>query len=121
MHWKRISVDDRERLLITHNGRFATILRPGDYWFRMPCKIEIERHDVRDLVFRSFWGPFLLDQRPELVDRHFVRVETSETQVGLVYVNGSLYQVLTPAKRLLFWRDAAAVSAEVVDVISAYV
>ncbi|HWF45941.1 MAG TPA: hypothetical protein VG168_02960 [Bryobacteraceae bacterium] len=60
-------------------------------------------------------------QRPELVERHFVKVETSATQVGLVYVNGSLYQVMTPAKRLLFWRDAAAVSAEVVDVIPALV
>jgi hypothetical protein len=50
-----------------------------------------------------------------------VKVETSETQVGLIYVNGGLYRVLTPAKRLLFWRDAAAVSAEVVDIIPAQV
>jgi len=118
MRWKRITVGDLERILVANDDRFAAILPPGDYWFRMPGKIEIERHDVRDLVFRSLWEAFLVDQRPDMVNRHFVRVETSETQIGMVYLNGSLYQVLTPAKRVLYWRDAGAVSAEIVDVIS---
>ena len=121
MHWMRITVGDQERILITRSGSFAAILSPGDYRLRTPEQIEIERHQLRDLIFRSFWSAFLVQQRPELVQRHFVKVETSETQVGLVYVNGGLYRVLTPAKRLLFWRDAAAVSAEVVDIIPAQV
>lgn len=102
---------------MARNGRFAAILQPGDYRFMTLDQIEIEKHDIRDLVFRSFWCPFLIEDRPELVERHFVKIETSDTQVGLVYVNGNLYEVLTPAKRLLFWREAANVSAEMVDVI----
>jgi hypothetical protein len=121
MPWKRLIVADRERILIARNGRFAAILLPGEYRFPGLGEIEIEKHDLRDLVFRSSWDAYLIHQRPELVERHFVKVETSETEVGLVYVNGSLYQALTPSKRLLFWRDAAAVSAEVVDVIPALI
>ena len=117
MRWKRVTVGDQERLLMARNGRFAAILRPGDYRFTALDKIDIEKHDIRDLVFRSLWFSFLIENRPDVIKRHFVKIETSDTQVGLVYVNGNLYEVLTPAKRLLLWREAATVSAEMVDVI----
>lgn len=117
MRWKRVTVSDQERVLMARNGRFTAILQPGDYRFMALDQIEIEKHDIRELVCRSFWCSFLIEDRPELVERHFVKIETSDTQVGLVYVNGNLYEVLTPAKRLLFWREAANVSAEMVDVI----
>ena len=117
MRWKRVTVGDQERLLMARNGRFAAILRPGDYQFTALDTIEIEKHDIRDLVFRSLWFSFLIENRPDVIKRHFVKIETSDTQVGLVYVNGNLYEVLTPAKRLLLWREAATVSAEMVDVI----
>lgn len=117
MLWKRVTVDSHERILVFRNGCFAAILSPGEYRVRLPEEIDIERHDIRKFVFRSLWCDFLIEQRPQLVERHFVKVETTETQVGLVYVNGSLYQVLTPAKQLLFWREAAHVTAEIVNVI----
>ncbi len=35
----------------------------------------------------------------------------------MIYVDGSLFKVMLPAKRLLFWRGAAQITAEVVNVI----
>jgi hypothetical protein len=119
MLWKRITVGGQERALITKNGRFGGILAPGEY--RLVAKpgvsLDVEKHNVRDLVFQSAWADYLAEQRPDVAARHFTRVETNDWQVAMVYVDGMLFEVMLPAKRLLFWRGAAAVTAELVTVI----
>ncbi len=79
--------------------------------------LEVEKHNVRDLVFKSAWTDYLAKRRRELVERHFTLVETNDVQVAMVYVDHQLFKVLTPAKRLLFWRGVVDVSAEVVELI----
>ncbi len=121
MLWKQIIVGDQERALITKNGRFGGILAPGEY--RLVTKpgvsLDVEKHNVRDLVFQSTWADYLAKERPGLAERHFTRVETNHLQVAMVYVDGMLFQVMLPAKRMLFWRGVSAVTAEVVNVIDA--
>jgi hypothetical protein len=68
-------------------------------------------------MFRSRWEGYLLRKRPDLVAAHFVVVETKESEIAMISVNGTLYQVLLPGKRALFWKDAASLSAELVTVI----
>jgi regulator of protease activity HflC (stomatin/prohibitin superfamily) len=119
MLWKRIIVGDDERALLTKNGRFGGILSPGTYGlFVAPgVSLDVEKHNLRDLVFRSDWADYLIRERPEIAERYFTRVETNDVQIAMVYVDSKLYKVLPPAKRVLFWRDSADVNAEVVDVI----
>jgi regulator of protease activity HflC (stomatin/prohibitin superfamily) len=119
MLWKRITVGDQERVLIAKNGRFSAILEPGDYRFLALNTLTTEKFKVCDLVFQSTWADFLLKKRPELVEKHFVKVETSDTEVAIVYVDSKLHQVLAPAKRLLFWRGTAEITSEVIDVMDA--
>jgi regulator of protease activity HflC (stomatin/prohibitin superfamily) len=121
MLWKRIIVGDQERALITKNGRFGGILAPGEYRLiaRPGVSLDVEKHNVRNPVFESAWADYLATERPEVAERHFTRVETNDSQVAMVYVDGMLFRVMLPAKRLLFWRGAAAVTAEVVNVIDA--
>jgi len=120
MLWKRIVVGDQERVLLSKNGQFRGILTPGKYRiFVAPgSSLAIERHNVRDVVFQSKWADYLAEERPDLVERYFIRVETNEIQVGMVYVDDKLFRVMTPAKRMLFWRGAAKVTAELVNVIA---
>ncbi len=120
MYWQQIIVRDQERVLVTKNGRFNRILTPGDYRIRVASftSIEMEKHNVGDLFFRSSWADYLIDERPETAQQHFTLVQTTETQVGMIYVNGALFKVLVPSKRLLFWRGQACVSAEIVDVLA---
>lgn len=120
MFWKRIIVGFRERIVVAKNGRFHAMLAPGKYRiFVLPgVSLEMERHDLRDLVFQSRWADYLISERPEVAERHFMRVETNDVQVGMVYVNGELFKVLAPAKRVLFWRGQAEVTAELVNVIA---
>ncbi len=121
MLWKKITVGDHERVLVTNDGRFHGILAAGDYRLSVPFgfSLEIEKHNVGDLVFRSGWADYLVEHQPELTERFFHRVETNDTQVALVYVDGELYTVLTPAKRMLFWREEVEITAELVEVIFA--
>jgi hypothetical protein len=120
MVWKRIVVGDQERLLITKNGRFGGILSPGEYRMFVPPGDELatEKYNLRSIIFDSIWSDYLVEQRPKLVERYFTRVETNDVQIALVYVDAKLYSVLTPAKRVLYWRDAANVTAEFIDVIA---
>lgn len=120
MLWKRIVVGDQERILITKNGRFGGILSPGEYRMFVPPgdELETEKYNLRHLVFDSTWADYLMKERPQLVERYFTRVETNDVQIALVYVDAKLYSVLTPAKRVLFWRAAGDVTAEVIDVIA---
>ena len=120
MFWERIVVHVDERLVLSRNRRFDRILVPGEYHVLVESltSLESEKHSIANPVFRSRWADYLVRCRPEIVERHFVRVETSATQVGMVYVNGALFQVLVPAKRLLFWRDAAVVTAEITEVVA---
>lgn len=119
MLWKRIVVKRRERALLSKGQQFCSILTPGVH--RVAVKstetVHIEKHHLDDLVFRSAWTDHLLAEWPDLAERHFTVVETNSTQVGMVYVNGALFTVLVPQKRLVFWRDAALVTAEIVNVI----
>jgi len=119
MFWKRIIVGDQERVLITKNGRWGGILSPGEYrLFVLPgVSLQTEKHNVRNAIFESAWSDYLVKERPEVVERHFVAVETSDVQVGLVYADGKLLTVLPPAKRVLFWRGVSEITAEIVDVI----
>jgi hypothetical protein len=120
MFWRLILVGNHERVLVAKNGRFGAILMPGRHriFIAPGVSLEIERHNVRNLVFHSAWTNYLLKEQAELVERHFICVETNEVQVGLVYVDGTLFKVIEPAKRLLLWRDQAEVTAEIVEVIA---
>lgn len=120
MLWKRIVVGDQERVLVAKNRRFDRILTPGTYRvFTAPgVSLCVEKFNVRDLVFQSTWTDYLVKERPDVTERHFTLVETSDVQVAMVYADGKLYKVLTPAKRVLFWRGPVEITAEVVDVVA---
>jgi hypothetical protein len=51
-----------------------------------------------------------------VVAAEFVRVELSETQVGLRTENGTLVEVLAPATRRLYWKGQVDVAVEVIDI-----
>ncbi len=118
---KRIIVGKEGRALVTKNGRFGGILTPGEYnLFALPgVALDVEKFNVRDLVFQSAWADYLVREKPEVVERHFTRIETNDLQVAMIYTDGKLFDVMLPAKRLLFWRGAAEITAEVVNVIGA--
>lgn len=120
MLWKRIALRDHERALVARNGRFQKILTCGEYRiFTVPgVPLDVEKHNVLRLAFKSKWSNDLVSERPDLIERHFTVVETNEVEIAMVYANGELFRIVTPANRMLFWRDVAEITVEVVEVIA---
>ncbi|HEY7391316.1 MAG TPA: hypothetical protein VH640_22565 [Bryobacteraceae bacterium] len=114
---RQFIVNDNERAIVSKNGRFVSILSPGTYWLTPLAPAEIESYDLRNPVFRSRWEDYVVRERFDIVAAHFTMVETNDSEIAMIFVDGSLYQVLLPGKRVLFWKDAALVSAEVVSII----
>jgi regulator of protease activity HflC (stomatin/prohibitin superfamily) len=111
---QRILAGDQERVLLFRNGRFADILGPGDYWL-FGLGLTTERFNIAQPVFVSPWADFLTANHSELVDRHFVKAETLDSEVALIYFDGKLVRVLGPAQRVLYWRGPVQIKVEVLD------
>lgn len=115
MLWKRIVVGDFERAIVIRDGRFAGVLMPGPHriWKSPFVSVQVEKHNVCDLALVSEWSEFLARERPDVVERHFVIAETGDTEVAMITVDGKLWRVLGPARRLLIWSAPARVVVEV--------
>jgi regulator of protease activity HflC (stomatin/prohibitin superfamily) len=111
---RRILVGDNERVFLIRKGRFEDILAPGEYWI-FGFGVRIERHDIRQVIVCSQWTDFLVKQRWELASRHFTIVETTDSQVAIVYFDDKVSRVIGPGARVLFWRGPVEVTYDVID------
>jgi len=115
---RRILVGDNERVLLIRNKRFEDILGPGEYrLFTLFRGIELERYNIKALVFASDWADFIVNQRAELAARYFTVFETAATEVAVVSLDGRVARVIAPSTRALFWKGAVAVTFEKIDVV----
>ena len=113
----RIVVGDNERVLITRSKRFAQILGPGEYWvFNALRNVTQERFNVRDLVFASEWADFIVKERQDVAAEYFTVIETSDSQVAVIAVERKVARVITPGKRVLYWRGVLDVTFDLTDV-----
>lgn len=116
---RRILVGDNERVLLIRKRRFADILGPGEYWIlALGRNIEVERFNTRELVFASDWSDYLVKERPQLVSRYFTAIETADSQVAVVYLDGRLARVIAPGKRVQLWRGSVDVTFELIDALN---
>jgi hypothetical protein len=111
---RRILVGDNERSFLIRNGRFEDILGPGDYWIA-GFGVELERHDVNELVLRSKWKEYLARERWALVSRYFTMVETGDSEVAVVYFDDKVSRVIGPGGSVLFWNGPVAVTYDLID------
>ena len=119
MLMQRIKVAPNHRTLVIRNGDVCAILKPGRHVvFAAPfVRVQTETHRLQKISFQSRWAPNLLRTRPRLAREHFNVVETNASQVAMISLDGSLYQVLPPRRQAMFWKDAGALSVELVDII----
>src|SRR5882672_11901418 len=102
---RRVLVGDNERVLLIRKKRFNDILAPGEYWiFTLGRGVEFERYNIKDLVFAGERADYIVRERPELASRYFTVVDTADSQVAVVYLDGKLARVIKPGTRVLFWR-----------------
>ena len=84
--------------------------------FTLGQGIELERYNVRELVYAGEWADYIANFRAEVATRYFTIVETSDVQVAVVYLDGRLSRVIGPSNRVLFWKGPVNVTFERIDV-----
>jgi regulator of protease activity HflC (stomatin/prohibitin superfamily) len=113
---RRVVVKKNERGLLLRNGDFERVLPPGRYWLAsLFDALRVETFSIEQPAFTHGLADYLLAKEPEVVAREFVRVELSDTQVGLRYDNGVLVELLPPASRKLYWKGLVDVRVEVLE------
>jgi len=117
MKIKRVTVKKNERGLLLRNGDFERVLQPGTHWlFDGIDHLGVETFALEQPAFTHGLADYLMAKEPGVVAAEFVRVELTETQVGLRSENGALVEVLAPATRRLYWKGQVDVKVEVIAI-----
>ena len=117
MKIKRVTVKKSERGLLLRNGDFERVLQPGTHWlFDGIDHLRVETFALEQPAFTHGLADYLMAKEPGVVAAEFVRVELTETQVGLRSENGALVEVLAPGTRRLYWKGQVDVKVEVIDI-----
>ncbi|MEZ5352401.1 MAG: slipin family protein [Bryobacteraceae bacterium] len=110
----RVRVGDRERAIVIRHGRFERILGPGTYWFAGFGRA-IDTRGVDETVYEGPWAVYLAKERADVCERYFLRVETGDAEVALVFFDGKLTRVHGPGRQVLYWRGPVDVTYTIVD------
>lgn len=121
MFIKRYVIAQNERALYFNNRNLERILEPGQYkfidWFN---RIKVDVFDLNQPVFNHALEDLLIKQHAELCAQHFQVINLNEFQVGLVYRNEILHDILAPSTRQFYWLGHVDIRVEVIDVKTDY-
>jgi len=116
MEFKRVTVKKNERGILLRNGDFDRVLQPGTHWlFTAIDQLRVQTFALEQSAFTHGLSHYLMAKEPDVVAAEFLRVELTESQVGLRSENGVLVDVLAPGTRRLYWKGLVDVEVEVLD------
>ncbi len=115
--WDKYELAENERGLLFRRGIFKGVLESGVHRLeKFSGKVRVDRYDITDPEFEHRLGEFLVKTHPELAHQTFHVIELSDTQVGLLHVDGKLRGFVVPGSRRIFWRGLHEVHVEVQDI-----
>ena len=119
--FKRVVIADFERALLWKNQQLTRVLNPGVYKFFDPLnRVSISKHDITEPELNSARADYLAKTKGALLESYFDIVEIGDTEVGLVYKDGKLSNVLAPGARKLYWLGLTEVKVEKLDISERY-
>ncbi len=115
--WKTIDIADNERALLYRRNRLVDVLMPGRHRvLRLSGSTRVETYDITGVVFNATQAKFLVKTHGDLLARYIEHFEMGDNEVGLVYRDGHLKDVLAPGSFLAVWRNVEAIRVDVVDI-----
>jgi regulator of protease activity HflC (stomatin/prohibitin superfamily) len=121
MLFKRINIAQNERGLYFENSNLTRIIEPGKYLFTdFFNRIKVEVFNLNEPEFIHELEDLMLKQQLDLCAQYFQVTSLNEFQVGLVYRNGILNDILAPSSRQFYWLGHIDIRVEVIDVKTNY-
>lgn len=115
--WKTIDVADNERVLLFRRNRLETVLTAGRHRIQtLFGSIRLERYDITNLFFEHAKAKFLLNTYSEKLSKYVEKFELADTEVGLLYRDNHLVDILAPGSFLSAWKDVEEVRVDLIDI-----
>ena len=118
---RTINVADNERVLLFRKNRLEKILKPGEHrMFDWMGNLEITRYDITKAELTHHLGRFLITAYQEIIGDEIVSFDLKDSQIGLVYFDGKLVNILAPNSFRMYWNKAVNVEVKILDIAENY-
>ncbi|SDK76207.1 slipin family protein [Microbulbifer yueqingensis] len=121
MIWKSVDIADHERALLFRRNRFVGVLEPGRHrLLHLAGRATVEIHDISGVLFERPNAKFFLSTHAEKLAPYTETYELGDKQVGLLYRDGHLVDVLSPGTFLAVWKGVEKVRVDIIDISEEY-
>lgn len=115
--WKTIDIADTQRALLYRRGRLAQVLSPGRHRIqRFKGKFNCVVYDITNAVFADAQAKFLMNTYADKLAEFIEQIDIAETEVGLLYRQDRLTDVLAPGAQLFVWKGVEKITVERIDI-----
>ncbi|OGA19322.1 MAG: hypothetical protein A3H32_04170 [Betaproteobacteria bacterium RIFCSPLOWO2_02_FULL_63_19] len=117
MPFRKFRVKKDERALLFDRGDFVEVLGPGEHVRFDPLfRLALQTFALAEPRFEHRLGDWLVKAEREVVEREFHFVELGPTEVGMLFADGVLLEVLAPNTRQLYWKGYIDLRFERIDI-----
>lgn len=118
---KTFDIADTERALLFDRERLQKVLTSGRHQFAtLGKRLTIEKFDITQVRFEHPKLKFLLRRYPDIFEEHLDVFELTDHQVGLVYRDRSLADILPPSSLMAVWKGVEDVRIDIIDIRQDY-
>jgi len=119
--WKTIDVADNERVLLFRRNRFETVLDAGRHRVNtLSGNLRLETFDLSQVLFEHPQAKFLFNTQGHKLKPYLDVFEVADKQIGLLYRDGHLVDVLAPGTFMAAWKGVEDVRVEILDISTEY-
>lgn len=118
---KTIDIADNERALLFDRDRLQRVLEPGRHrLITFGRNLKVEKFDITAVCFEHPKLKFLLRQYRALLDSYLDVFELEDTQLGIIYRDQKISDILPPGNMMVTWKGAEDVRVDIVDISKDY-
>lgn len=115
----RTIIAPTERGLMIKDKAIVDILAPGVYWHLQVFGMRgIVVNSITDARCQSPLIESLAKTNPDLASRYFTVVDLSDEEIGIVYQDNKLVDLLAPASTAMYWKGLVNTRVEKVNVVT---
>ncbi len=119
--FKTIDIADNERALLFDRDRLQKVLGPGRHRLStLGRKLTVEKFDITAVRFEHPKLKFLVRQYRELLESFIEVFELNDKEVGVIYRDQKISDILAPGSLMVTWKGAEDVRVDVVDITRDY-